>query len=98
MKVKEARGVGQEWEEFGEAKLECVREACCMQRVGCGHVRKGREWCDDGVKLLVKKKGEVYWQSYGEEVQGDWEMYMRKWQEIKRLIQELKKIANESWG
>lgn len=44
-----------EQEIFREAVLAYAREVCGMWKVGGGQVRKGREWWDDEVKLLVTK-------------------------------------------
>ena len=67
-----------------------------MRRVGGGLIRKGSEWWDEEVRVLVKEKREAF----GRFLQGknaiEWEMYKRKRQEVKRKVQEVKKRANES--
>ncbi|XP_071512677.1 uncharacterized protein [Panulirus ornatus] len=98
VRTMEVRGVGEEWDVFRESVMDCAKDACGMRRVGDGLIRKGSEWWDEEVRVLVKEKREAF----GRFLQGknaiEWEMYKRKRQEVKRKVQEVKKSANESWG
>ncbi|XP_071547063.1 craniofacial development protein 2-like [Panulirus ornatus] len=60
VRTKEVRGVGEEWDIFREAVMACSKDACGMRSVGGGLIRKGSEWWDEEVRLLVKEKREAF--------------------------------------
>ncbi|XP_071529497.1 craniofacial development protein 2-like [Panulirus ornatus] len=84
VRTMEVRGVGEEWDVFRESVMDCAKDACGMRRVGGGLFRKGSEWWDEEVRVLVKEKREAF----GRFLQGknaiEWEKYKRKRQEYNK--------------
>ncbi|XP_071539225.1 craniofacial development protein 2-like [Panulirus ornatus] len=60
VRTMEVRGVGEEWDVFRESVMDCAKDACGMRRVGGGLIRKGSEWWDEEVRVLVKEKREAF--------------------------------------
>ena len=92
------RGVEQEWHDFRDAVMECATEVCGKRRVGGKGIRKGSEWWNNDVEKVVKEKRRLFERSLQSGRVDDWERYKNKRQEVKRVIKEAKKAADERWG
>ena len=87
----------EEWKPMKEAFIENTRDICGTRYVG-GGIRKGSEWWNESLKKKVEEKRKAF----GEWLQfGDRERYERHRtinMEVKRMVREAKRAANDRWG
>ena len=89
--------VEEEWKPMKEAFVENTEDICGKRYVG-GGIRKGSEWWNEEVKRKVDEKKRTFreWLQ-----RGDRERYERCKAinvEVKRMVKDAKKAANNRWG
>ena len=94
---EECGGIEEEWECLRDSMKVCAEEVCGRKKMG-GTRRKGCEWWNERIERIVKEKKERYERYLQDRGREAYEEYKRKRAEVKRLIKEAKKEADERWG
>ena len=97
LKDRGVEGVEVEWVRFRDAVMKCAREVCGVRRLG-GTKRLGSDWWCEEVQQAVEDKKSVYneWlQNGGMDV---YERYKMKRREVKRMVRQAKRRADERWA
>ena len=97
VKERDIGSVEEEWKPMKESLVENTEDICGKRYVG-GGIRKGSEWWNEEVKRKVDEKKRTFreWLQ-----RGDRERYERCKAinvEVKRMVKDAKKAANNRWG
>ena len=87
----------EEWQAVKECLLESASEVCGKRFVG-GGIRKGSEWWNEEVKLVVDEKKRAYEEWLQCRTREKYDIYRVKKVEVKRRVAEAKRAANDRWG
>ena len=98
MKEKEKGGAQEEWETFKETMLMTAREVCGVKKVGRKSKRKGSEWWNEELDIIIKRKKEIFAKHLATNSQASWEEYKRVRNEVKTKVKAAKRRADERWS
>ena len=97
VRERENGGVEEEWKMFRDTLLSTASDVCGKKKVG-GYVRKGSEWWDEEVKIVVEEKRRAFEEWLGNRDARTYERYRQKRCEVKRKVKEAKRRADWRWG
>ena len=89
--------VEEEWKPMKESLVGSANEVCGKRFVG-GCIRKGSEWWNEGVRKKVEEKRKAFedWLQCGR--RGKYQRYKALNVEVKQMVREAKREANNKWG
>ena len=97
VREREIGGVEEEWKLFKDTLLSTASDVCGKKRMG-GFMRKGSEWWDDEVKIVVEEKRRAFEEWLDNRDARTYERYREKRCEVKRKVKEAKRRADWRWG
>ena len=97
VKGRAVSGVEEEWNPMKESLVGSASDVCGKRFVG-GFIRRGSEWWNERVKKKVEEKKKAYeeWLQCGSREK--YERYKAINVEVKRMVREAKRAANDKWG
>ena len=97
VKGRAAGKVGEEWKPMKESLVGNVSNVCGKRAIG-GCIRRGSEWRNEGVKVKVEEKKNAFeeWLQCGRREK--YERYKALNREVKQMVREAKRAANNRWG
>ena len=97
VKEREAGELEEEWGLMKESLVGHASDVCGKRFVG-GCMKKGSEWWNEGVKMKVLEKKRAFEEWLQCNSMEKYERYREKNMEIRRKVEEAKRMSNFKWG